>query len=229
MLGLEQWGFLVRIRSELPPGAGLGTSAALAIAVLRALAAGSGRRLEGDVEFALGQRLESIFHSCPSGVDPAAAVVGSCFRFVRGQPPSVTRVRTRRPLPIVLALGGGSRATTATADYLRACWHGDRVRYERLFDEVGAVVEEGVRAAELGDLGRLGEAFDRNQALLHALGVSVREDEGLVSVVKAAGALGAKLSGGTANGVLALATEPHRLAATLRARGLRTVIVQTGA
>jgi len=228
MLGLDPWGLLVHVRSELPPGGGLGASAALAIAVLRALAAASGRKLGLDVEFVLGRRLEGIFHRCPSGLAPAAAALGSCFRFVRGEPPSITRLRAARPLPMVLALPAGSPGVSPTADALRARWDRERARYERLFDDVAVVVEEGARTAELGDLDGLGRAFDRNQDLLRALGMTLPENEGLVAVVKAAGALGAKLSGSAGDAVLALAPEPNRVVGALRARGIATLVVQTG-
>src|SRR5439155_12480593 len=108
-LGLAPRGFVVEIRSTLPPGAGLGSSAALAIAVLRALAQAAGRDLMGDEELALGRWPEALFHGHPAGIDPAAAALGSCFRFVRGEPPTITPLRTARPLPLVIALGRGGR------------------------------------------------------------------------------------------------------------------------
>jgi len=229
-LGLEPGGLTVRIRSALPAGAGLGSSAALAIAVLRALAAAAGRRLGRDEELALGRRLEAIFHGHPSGIDPAAAAeTGSgCIRFVRGEPPTVTVLPTARPLPLVIALGP-PRSTGAAVGGLRARWETDRARHERLFDQVAAVVEAGARAAEAGDLAALGRAFDENQALLEALGVSAPEVEALAAAARGAGALGAKLTGGGAGGaVIALAAEPERVAATLRSRQVETIVVRVG-
>ena len=137
-LGLEPAGLTVRIRSELPAGAGLGSSAALAIGVLRALAAATGRRLEPDEELALGRRLEAIFHGHPSGIDPAAAAQpgSGCLRFVRGEPPTITALRAARPLPLVIALGP-PRRTGAAVGGLRARWEADRARHEQLFDEMG--------------------------------------------------------------------------------------------
>ena len=77
------------------------------------------------------------------------------------------------------------------------------------------------------DLDGLGRAFDRNQDLIRALGMTLPENEGLVAVVKAAGALGAKLSGSAGDAVLALAPEPNRVIGALRARGIATLVVQT--
>jgi mevalonate kinase len=229
-LGLAPRGFTAEIRSALPPGAGLGSSAALAIAVLRALAEAAGRRLAAGDELALGRRLEAIFHGHPSGIDPAAAALGTCFRFVRGEPPTITPLRTARPLPLVVALGRGARSTGTAVIGLRARWEADRARHERLFDEIAAVVDAGAHAAECGDLRALGRAFDENQALLAALGVSAPEVERVATAARVAGALGAKLTGGGAGGaVIALAADPDGLAATLAEKEeVETMVVQVG-
>ena len=229
-VGLEPRGFVVRVRSDVPAGVGVGSSAALAVAVLRALAAAAGRRLVRDDELEVATRLESIFHGHPSGIDPVAAALGGCFRFVRGAPPTITPLRLAVPLPLVIAFGARPRSTGAAVMGLRARWEAERPRYEALFDAVAATVEDGTRAAEAGDLAALGRAFDQNQALLEALGVSAPEVEALVARARAAGALGAKLTGGGAGGaVVAVAPEPERLAAALGADGMRTIVAQVGA
>jgi mevalonate kinase len=230
VLGIAPRDLTVRVRSELPPGVGLGSSAALSVAVLRALAAAVDRVLSRDEELAFGRRLEAIFHGHPSGIDPAGAAGGAaCFRFVRGEPPLLTPVRIAGELPLVIAYGGKARSTGDAVRGLRARWEADRVRHDRLFDEVGAIVDEGVRALETGDLGALGHCMDRNQVLLGTLGVSAPEVEALAAAARRAGALGAKLTGGGAGGaVLALAAEPERVAAALRADGARTIVARIG-
>jgi mevalonate kinase len=71
--------------------------------------------------------------------------------------------------------------------------------------------------------------MDRNQVLLGTLGVSAPEVEALAAAARRAGALGAKLTGGGAGGaVLALAAEPERVAAALRADGARTIVARIG-
>ena len=229
-LGIAHDGLRVEVRSELPAGTGLGSSAALSVAVLRALAAAAGRRLALAEELALGRRLEAIFHGNPSGIDPAAAVLGGCFRFTRGEPPMVTPLRMPRPLPLVVAYTGRGRSTGSVVAALRARWESDRAAYERRFDEVAGLVAEGAAAVESGDVVGLGRAFDENQRLLEVLGVSAPEVESLVAAARSAGAFGAKLTGGGGGGaVIAVAAEPERVAAALRGAGAQTMVAVIGA
>jgi mevalonate kinase len=229
-LGIAADGLRVVIRSELPAGAGLGSSAALSVAVLRALAEAAGRRLALAEELALGRRLETIFHGNPSGIDPAAAVLGGCFRFTRGEPPMVTPLRVPRPLPLVVGFTGRGRSTGAVVAGLRTRWEADRALHERRFDEVAGLVAEGAAAVESGDVAGLGRTFDENQRLLEALGVSAPEVESLVAVARSAGAFGAKLTGGGGGGaIIAVAPEPERVALALRAAGAQTMVAVIGA
>jgi mevalonate kinase len=230
ILDLPARDFVVRVWSELLPAVGLGSSAALAVAVLRALAAGAGRMLSRDDELRFGRRLEAIFHGHPSGIDPAAATLGpGCFRFVRGDPPTIAPLRLTRVVPLVIAVSTRPRSTGAAVLGLRARWEADPTRYERLFDEVASIVEEGAHVAERGDLEALGRTFDQNQAVLEALGVSAPEVEALAEQARHAGALGAKLTGGGAGGaVVAVASDPEAVAHTLAASGVRTIVARVG-
>ena len=229
MMGLDPAQVVVRVRSDIPPGRGLGSSAALAVAVLRALAAAAGRPLDTATTLARGRVLEQIFHGTPSGVDPAAAALGTCFRFVRGEPPLVTPIVLARPIRLVVAYGNRSRSTGAAVGGLRERWRADEARYERLFDEVTAIVCGGIAALEQGDLAGLGAAFDRNQTLLEALGVSHDDVESLIALARESGALGAKLTGGGGGGAIhAVGDDPESIASGLRRSGARTFIVDVG-
>src|SRR5439155_1038929 len=185
------------------PGRGEGDLAGRTCSGLRAAGARRGPRARargrGD-----GERRRA-----PPGERPGGAGGGSAARGAR-------RLGSAR---------GPPRRTGAAVGGLRARWEADRARHEQLFDEVAAVVEAGARAAEAGDLPALGRAFDENQALLGALGVSAPEVEALVAAARGAGALGAKLTGGRAGGaVIALAAEPERVAATLQTGRIETIV-----
>ena len=227
--GLDAARVVARVRSELPPGRGprqLGRARDRHVARHRRRGRAVPRPAD---ELAWGRRLEATFHGTPSGIDPAAAALGRCFRFVRGDPPSVAPLRLAVPLPLVIAFGDRPRSTGAAVGGLRERRDADPARHEALFDAVAAVVERGAAALEAGDLGALGRAFDDNQRLLEELGVSSSEVAALVATARDAGALGAKLTGGGAGGaVIALAERPDDVAARLRRSGATTLVVRVG-
>ena len=226
LVGFDPARIVVTVRSELPAGRGLGSSAALAVAVLRALAAAAERHLTIDEECRFGRELEAIFHGTPSGIDPATAALGCCIRFVRGEPPAITVIHPGGALDLVVAFGTERRSTGAAVGGLRERWLAERARHEELFDEVAAVVEAGVAAVERGDPRALGAAFDANQTLLAALGVSSPAIEHLVTTARAAGAYGAKLTGGGAGGaVVAVAGDAAAVAHRLEGEGAAVIRV----
>src|SRR5262249_30761896 len=74
----------VEARTELPAGAGLGCSAALGVAIVRAFDALSGRVPRTPTEVAhCAAAWERVFHGNPSGVDAAAVSRGGCFFYQR--------------------------------------------------------------------------------------------------------------------------------------------------
>jgi mevalonate kinase len=94
--------------------------------------------------------------------------------------------------------------------------------YSALFGQVGDLVEQAFQALLEGDMRQVGMFMDRNHSLLQELGVSIDELDQLVDCARAAGALGAKLSGAGAGGfMLALVTPStsDQVAEALRAAG----------
>jgi mevalonate kinase len=230
-VGLDPRAWIVRVRSQIPPGRGLGSSAALCVATLRALADAAGRPLPLAGELEIGRRLEVLFHGTPSGIDPAAAALGCSIRFRRGEPPEVTPLSLAAALPLVIAWGGEARRTAGAVGGLRERWERDRARYEALFDAVAELVNAGERALVAGDLAAFGRACDDNQRLLEAMGVSSPDLEARLAVARGAGALGAKLTGGGAGGaVIAVAPDGEGVEQALRAAGatvLRVLVPAT--
>lgn len=86
------------------------------------------------------------------------------------------------------------------------------------------VARAGKEAALAGDLAALGRAMNANHRLLRALEVSTPGLERLIEAAKAAGALGAKLTGGGLGGsIVALAPQLDLRPALTRA-GARFVM-----
>ncbi|HZW89401.1 MAG TPA: mevalonate kinase [Myxococcaceae bacterium] len=193
----------IALTSSLPVSMGLGSSAALAVAVSRLLLGASGRRPTPAKVLALALRMEEAFHGTPSGVDHTVSAHGTPLLYRRpapGRPGRVNPVRIGARATLVLALVGPRRGTQETVAALRrraARWP---ARYGRLFKEMGRLAVEGTEALEAGDLESLGDAMNVNHGLLAGAGVSSPPLDTAVDALRRAGALGAKLTGAGGDG-----------------------------
>jgi mevalonate kinase len=99
----------------------------------------------------------------------------------------------------------------------------DPVRLERALAQLSAIAEGSVLDLELGDRAALGSRMLDAHELLGRIGVSTVKLDALVDAAHAAGAHGAKLTGGGLGGcVLALAEsedQAEHIALALRAAG----------
>ena len=92
--------------------------------------------------------------------------------------------------------------TSRTVGSLRARSAAHPGVYRALFASIGALVREARAAIETGDLARLGEAMTCDHGLLRTCGVSTPTLDAAVDEALAAGALGAKLTGGGGGGAI---------------------------
>jgi mevalonate kinase len=216
--------------SDLPPAAGLGSSAALSVAITRALAAHRAIVLDLDRTIAVAGAGERQFHGNPSGVDVALAARGGIGLYRRGAGLSPLDAA---PVPVVVGLSGEGRATATmvarVAEHLAAEPDTTRARLERLGELAG--VGAAIVSSAAPDLARLGTMLDEAHGALAALGLSTPALEDLCGSARAAGALGAKLTGAGGGGAV-VALAPGREDAVLdawRARGKAGFACRVGA
>jgi mevalonate kinase len=105
-----------------------------------------------------------------------------------------------RPIHLLIADTGVPSPTKIAVGDVNRAWKQDKSRYEALFDAVGDVAQRARNAIEGGDVIALGSLMNENQRILIEMGVSSPELERLIWAARAAGALGAKLSGGGRGG-----------------------------
>jgi len=198
----------INITSDLPSSVGLGSSAALSVSLVRALAKWTGNSLEDDVVCSHALDIERIFHGFPSGIDNTVATYGGLVAFRRGQ--GTRWLTAPRPLPLVIVLGRSSRDTGSVVSSLRERWTAAPDRYEVLFDIIGHIAASGERAISTGDIETLGSLMFQDHAVLRRLGVSTEELDQLVELARRNGALGAKLTGGGGGGAVICLCEKGR-------------------
>jgi mevalonate kinase len=216
------------IQSTIPVASGLGSGAAVSVAIIRALATYLGKSLADEVVSTLAYEVEKIYHGTPSGVDNTVIALRRAVYFVRGQ--AIQPLRVGRPFSLLIADSGIPSPTATTVTEVRAGWQQNPAYYEDLFDQVGDIVQQARWLIEKGQPEQLGDLMNRNQTLLQKLGVSSPELERLIATARHAGALGAKLSGGGRGGnIIALVDESSApgVAESLGEAGARGVILTT--
>ncbi|MBN2149347.1 MAG: mevalonate kinase [Anaerolineales bacterium] len=218
----------LRIKSTIPVAAGLGSGAAVSVAIIRSLAAYLGHPLPEESVSKIAFEIEKIHHGTPSGIDNTVVTYARPVYFIKGQP--IQQLRVGKPFTIVIGDTGIASLTAKVVGDVRKAWQKHKAEYEAMFDSAGAIADSARQAIEKGSLESLAPLIDANHGLLRKMGVSCPELEALVQAARKAGALGAKLSGGGRGGNMIALVNPERaehIAAALKQAGaVNTVITR---
>ena len=216
----------IKITSTIPVASGLGSGAAVTVALTRALASHLDVPMTDEEVNAFTYEIEKLHHGTPSGIDNTVVTYARPVYFVKGQPIEVFKVG--QPFTILIADTGISAPTRESVGDVRKLWMSDKDRWEMVFDQIGEISFTARRAIEAGTPESLGELMNKNHELLQELTVSSRELDRLVETARNAGTLGAKLSGGGRGGNMIALVEPEQaesVSASLKAAGAKNTII----
>lgn len=221
ILGKNPPGIRVEVSGLVPPARGLGSSAAAAGAIARAVTALYGVKLTGEEMFHLVQSVETVAHGTPSGLDAYATTASGPIWFTRGKAESLEIMRS----PRLLIADTGEPGHTAEAV------RGVRERYEKqehetveLLDEMAWIAQQAKIDLATGNIGPLGTAMLRNHEILNQLGVGTGGLDHLTRAATNAGALGAKLTGGGLGGCIVALVEDRQAE-----QRVKTALINAGA
>ena len=199
-LGVQQPALHVTITSNIPIASGMGSGAAVATALVRALAAYAEQPFSDEQVSTLVYENERRLHGTPSGIDNTVIAFNQAIWFVRGQP--IEPVSIGQPLTLLVADTGIRSPTRLPVGEVRRRWQAERTHYEALFRQIGELSQHARVALANGNQAELGSLLNQNHELLRTIGVSSPELNRLVAAAQTAGALGAKLSGAGWGGVM---------------------------
>ena len=216
----------IKITSSIPVASGLGSGAAVTVALTRALSSHLNYLMADEEVNSFAYEIEKLHHGTPSGVDNTVVTYAKPVYFVKGQP--IETFAVGDPFTIVIGDTGISAPTKESVGDVRKLWESDEAKWEKVFDEVGEIVKLARKAIESGKMKELGALMNQNHLLLQEMTVSSPELDNLISVARKAGALGAKLSGGGRGGNMIALVEkekaPDISKALLYAGAARTII-----
>lgn len=226
----------LRITSNIPVAAGLGSGAAVSVAAIRALSGFLGRPLPDERVSARAYAVEKIHHGTPSGIDNTVVTYARPVYFQRSSEmegkSEIETLEVAEPFILVIGDTGVPSPTAVTVGDVRKAFRAEPLVYQQIFEAIEKIVRAGREAIESGHSEALGTLMDENHSLLREIGVSSAKLDMLVEAASAAGALGAKLSGGGRGGNMIAVTDREMAAEVARALeeagATRTLITTVG-
>jgi mevalonate kinase len=186
------------IRFEVPPMSGLGSSAALAVALLRAR--GRPFRLRDAIA------VEDVAHGRSSGVDPAIAMADGPIVFEKRR---VRVLQIGAPFFLVAGARGGHGGTGRSVGRVKEMKEREPKLLGAAMKTLGEATKSGERAIAKGELDALASAMELQHGILSGFGLVSESVQEVVREAKKSGALAAKMSGagGSGGAFVALAAD----------------------
>jgi mevalonate kinase len=224
--GRGEGGIQINITSTIPVASGLGSGAAVSVALIRALSSFFSLQLTDDQINNMVFEIEKLYHGTPSGIDNTVITFNKPVYFIKGQ--AIETFTVGKPFTIVIGDTGIPAPTKESVGDVRRLHLKDNNKFENIFNEIAQISLIARRSIESGKPELLGELMDHNHSLLQQLTVSSPELDKLVLAARDAGALGAKLSGGGRGGnIIALVNqaEANQVAEALIKAGAKNTII----
>ena len=197
---------VLRIRSDIPIASGLGSGAALSVAIIRAFANYYDRILPVETVNKIAYEVEKVYHGTPSGIDNTTIAYEQAIIFSRSSGFSPLNADIGKLNLLVIDSGIRSRTIDVVSD-VRANFS----QNEPYIREIGALVRSSVEFLKTGDAAEIGRMMNENQQLLRKIDVSRPELDEIIEMGLSHGALGGKLTGaGRGGNILVLARDKEQ-------------------
>lgn len=194
------------IESTIPAERGMGSSAAVAVSVVRALFHYYQQPLSNERLWTLVQEAETIAHGNPSGIDTATTSGSAPVYYQKGLP--IEPIALNSDAVLVVADTGMTGHTLEAVRRVQQLLHTNQIitpsgqTASDVIQAIGQLVQEARIAIEGNQPRQLGALMTQNHTLLQALEVSNEALDTLVDTALTHGALGAKVTGGGRGGCM---------------------------
>ena len=180
----------LHIRSDIPIASGLGSGAALSIAIIRSFCAYYGKILSDEQINDMAYEIEKIYHGSPSGIDNTTITYEQAIIFTRGKGIEKLNADLGKMNLLVIDSGIRSRTIDVVSD-VKA-----NLEVNRPFiREIGELVNRAVPVLAEMNTEEIGLLMNENQRLLCSINVSSPELDKFIDFGRKNHALGGKLTG----------------------------------
>lgn len=211
------------IESLIPPQRGLGSSAAVSVAIVRALFDAYKVNLSIDVLNHLVNIAESIHHFNPSGLDSATILNEEITQYQKGN--GLQSIQSNMEGFLIVGDSGIEGNTKEAVSEVKSRMDQHPQMMQAEIETISQLTFKGVLALQENNIHTLGYLMTQNHRALAKLGVSNEIMDHYVDVALEAGAFGAKLTGGGKGGcmiaIVDSIVEANKISETLKKEGMK--------
>lgn len=225
----ENIGFELTITSQLPAERGMGSSAAVAVAIIRSFYACAKQSISKNKLLKLAEISEIDTHKNPSGLDAVTSASSTPVWMIRGQ--ELCEIPINLDAYLVICDSGIKGQTSEAIGIVKQRLLLEPQTSKKHIEKLGELTRKTKTVLQTGGISDLGKIMDEAQNSLKALGVSLPEIENYLQVARANGALGAKLTGGGRGGCFICLVKDQqaaqKLATTLQKHGITKTWIES--
>jgi mevalonate kinase len=222
-------GIEIGISSRVPPGIGLGSSAASCVATVAAVDSLFQKNPSRQKVCELAIESERLIHKRTSGADCYVSTFGGLMQYY-GKSKSFKNIETKRSLSLVVASTGIKHSTSDLVAGVKRFKDTNRILFESLSKQASDICLQACTAIKSGKCDKIGELMNENQIILQQIGISHHKVRDIIDICSKAGAMGAKITGAGGGGaVIALAAskqESTKIASHVKAAGYQSFEVE---
>lgn len=206
-------GFELTITSQLPAERGMGSSAAVAVAIIRSFYSYAQIKLSNDKLLKLAEISEVDTHKNPSGLDAATSASDTPIWMIRKK--EIYPIPIKLQAYLVICDSGIKGQTSSAINIVKQRLLLDPKKTQMIINSLGDLTSQTRSLLGTQNVTTLGEILNQAQEYLKQLGVSLPEIDHYLQIARQNGALGAKLTGGGRGGCFICLTKDYATAFNL--------------
>jgi hydroxymethylglutaryl-CoA reductase len=194
--------FEIIVDSRLPQGMGLGSSAAIAVAIVRAFGRFLGNELDDVRVNAIAFECEKLAHGTPSGIDNTLATYNQAMLFCNKNDVEMQPLELAEVPPLLIAFSHDTGSTHEQVEGVRLRYAQNSSQYDAMFDQIDEISQQGAALLLARKYEECGRLMNICHGLLNGIQVSTPELERMIALARSSGAAGAKLTGAGGGGAM---------------------------
>jgi mevalonate kinase len=195
----KKTGLEIAISSSVPPGIGLGSSAASCVATTAAVNSLFQKKPSRQEICELAIKSERLIHKNSSGADCYVCTFGGLVHYYKA---NGFKIETNGPLALVIASTEIRHSTGDLVAGVKKFKDRNESLFQSLAKQAADICAQAQKEIAAGRRNKLGALMNENQAILRKIGVSHQKLDDLLDICSKAGALGAKITGAGGGGAV---------------------------